>query len=88
MGETKNCKNFFYFLQFFFFKGASVAGAILIISGGIALFFTDMSQGGIKYLTLCLAGFVLLALSSYFEFDVMNKKEDRSSLRTLRNKKD
>lgn len=87
MDKAKNCKNSFYFLQYFFFKGASVVGAILVIFGGVGLFLTDISQGG-KYLGLCLVGFILLALSSYFEFNSMNKKEEKLSLRTLRSKKD
>lgn len=85
MEEKRNCKNFFYFLQFFLFRGIGVIGVLLIFLGGVGLLFTK--QNKIVYFVLCLFGYVLIASSSYAGFVAMNQREENLSLRALRNKK-
>lgn len=79
----KTCKKFFHFLRYFFIKILGAAGALLIVIGGLGLFFAKKPENKIIGLTLALAGYVLVALISYLGCISVNKKEleYRQSLR-------
>lgn len=79
----KTCKNFFHCLRYFFLKILGAAGALLIVIGGLGLFFAQKSEDKVLGLILALAGYVLVALISYLGFILVNKKEleYRQSLR-------
>lgn len=75
MGMIKTCKNFFHFLRYFFIKILAAASALLIMIGGLGLFFAQKSEDKIIGLMLASAGYVLVALILYLGCISVNKKE-------------
>lgn len=75
MSIVKTYKKFFRFLQYFSIRILSVTGALLIIVGGLGLFFAQKSGDKIIGLILASSGYILVALISYLGCISVNKKE-------------
>jgi len=79
MNVIKTCKNIFYFLRYVFVKIFGVTGALLILIGGLGLFFAQRSQDKALYLILASVGYVIIVVISCFGLEAMNQKEIKSS---------
>ena len=79
MNVIKTCKNIFYFLRYVFVKIFSVVCVLLIVVGGLGLFFAQKSHDRVLYLILVSVGYAGIGMSSFLNLSAMNKREMKSS---------